>query len=51
MDVNVYGRDRERDVEKGRLDKLQTEIKLSIKTEQAVLREYVRSSNVIGDGW
>lgn len=44
MDVNV-------DVEKGESVKAQTELKLSMSTEQAVLQEYVRSSKVIGNGW
>lgn len=40
--------DEERDVEKG---KVQTEIKLSMGTEENVLKEYVRRENVIGKRW
>lgn len=44
MDVDI-------DVEKGESVKAQTELRLSLGTEQAVLKEYVRNSNVIGNGW
>jgi hypothetical protein len=39
------------DVEKGESVRVQTEIKLSMRTEESVLREYVRKENVIGRRW
>lgn len=39
------------DIEKGESVKVETEIRLGVSTEQAVLNEYVRSKNVIGNGW
>jgi hypothetical protein len=43
--------DCDEDVEKGESVKVQTEVKLSVGTEESVLRDYVRKKNVIGRRW
>jgi hypothetical protein len=43
--------DGDEDVEMGESVKVQTGIKLSVGTEESVLRDYVRKKNVIGKRW
>ncbi|KAH8784840.1 hypothetical protein F5882DRAFT_124422 [Hyaloscypha sp. PMI_1271] len=43
--------DGDEDVEKGESVRVQTEVKLSVGTEESVLRDYVRKKNVIGRRW